>query len=158
MPQEKRGKTSPLVVIDTNVWVSAFISPSGHSARILDLWLDQRFDVITALPLLEEISRVLQKPRLQSRYGYHSSEIKRYLTLIMEGSQIVVPQATLNLCRDPKDNHLLEAALESRADFLVSRDDDLKGDEELIAQMKRHGVKVMTISGFLKMFTENDPF
>jgi predicted nucleic acid-binding protein len=67
-----------------------------------------------------------------------------------------VPSATLHLCRDPKDNHLLEAALEGRADFLVSRDDDLKGDDELIAQMKRHGVKIMTISGFLKMLAEND--
>lgn len=154
MPPEKLGKRSPLVVIDANVWVSAFISPSGYSAQLLDLWLDQQFEVVVSLPLLEEIARVLQKPRLQSRYGYLSPEIKRYLTLIKDGAIIVYSSATLDLCRDPKDNYLLEAAIEGRADFIVTRDDDLKGDHKLITHMKHLGVQVITVSSFLRIFKD----
>lgn len=61
------------------------------------------------------------------------------------------PPKTLHLCRDPKDNHILEAAIEGKADFIISRDDDLKGDPGLVTHMKRLGVQVMTVSGFLKM-------
>lgn len=150
MPPEKRGKKASLVVLDANVWVSAFISPTGYSAPLIDLWLNQQFGVIVTLPLLQEIARVLQKPRLQTRYRYLSSEIRQYLHLISEGALIVVPSTSLNLCRDPKDNHLLEAAIEGRADFIVTRDDDLKGDRELVTHMQSFGVEVTTVSGFLK--------
>lgn len=151
MPPEKKGKRSPLIVIDANIWVSAFISPTGYSVNLLNLWLDQQFEVVATLPLLEEIARVLQKPRLQSRYEYLSSEIKRYLTFIKEGAIIVTPSTAINLCRDPKDNYLLDAAIEGRADFIITRDDDLKGDHELITQMKQLGVQVMTLSNFFRI-------
>ena len=37
----------------------------------------------------------------------------------------VYPNQKVNICRDKKDNFLLEAALEGKADYLVTGDEDL---------------------------------
>ena len=44
---------------------------------------------------------------------------------------------------------LLETALRGNARCLVTRDDDLKRDSELIAQMESRGVQVVSVQQFL---------
>lgn len=153
MPQKKNAEADiPFVFIDANIWVSAFINPSGYPAKVIDLWIQEKIDVVTSMPLLKEITEVLQKPRLQKKYGYATSEIEKYLTLITVGTIIVEILGAINLCRDPKDNHLLETAIKGKAEYLITRDDDLKGDSELISQMRKQNVKVITVSNFLKKY------
>jgi putative PIN family toxin of toxin-antitoxin system len=40
-------------------------------------------------------------------------------------ARVVFPQKTLSLCRDPKDNMVLECCHEARADILITGDRDL---------------------------------
>jgi hypothetical protein len=40
-------------------------------------------------------------------------------------ARVVFPQKTLSLCRDPKDNMVLECCHEAKADILVTGDRDL---------------------------------
>ncbi len=146
--QQKRSAET--VLIDTNVWVSAFINPSGYPAKLLDLWLQGKIEVVISFNLLEEIAEVLQRQRLQGKYGYKISEIEKYLTLIATGANIVETSGSIDLCRDHRDNHILEAAIKGRAKYLITRDDDIKGDSELVYQMEKLNVKVITVSNFLK--------
>lgn len=37
----------------------------------------------------------------------------------------IIPQVRVDVCRDPKDNYLLELAEEAKADYLITRDRDL---------------------------------
>ncbi|HEV7798004.1 MAG TPA: putative toxin-antitoxin system toxin component, PIN family, partial [Pyrinomonadaceae bacterium] len=55
----------------------------------------------------------------------------------------------LKLCRDERDNMFLETAITADAGYLISRDDDLKGDSDLTKQMRSRGVEVITVSHFL---------
>lgn len=43
----------------------------------------------------------------------------------------------------------MTTAITAGAGYLVSRDDDLKGDSELTVQMRSQSVEVMTVSHFL---------
>ncbi len=54
-------------VIDTNVWVSALLNPSGHPAQLLDAFRKNSFTLVISRPLLEELARVLTRPRLVIR-------------------------------------------------------------------------------------------
>ncbi len=56
---------------------------------------------------------------------------------------------TLRLCRDPTDNMVVETAVNGQADALVSRDDDLKGAADLIANLEQRGIAVLTVRRFL---------
>lgn len=46
------------VVLDTNIFVSG-IHWTGSSERILRAWMDGKYELISSLPIIEEILRVL---------------------------------------------------------------------------------------------------
>ena len=52
------------VVIDTNVWISALINPSGEPARIMQVIRDRRIHFIVSPPLLTEMYEVVQRRRI----------------------------------------------------------------------------------------------
>jgi len=64
------------------------------------------------------------------------------------GSQVPVSD-TLQLCRDPDDDVLLETAIVGGATHIVSRDEDITRDLELLAQLEKRGIKAMTVNRFL---------
>ncbi|MCK4832902.1 MAG: putative toxin-antitoxin system toxin component, PIN family [Anaerolineales bacterium] len=139
----------PVVLLDTNVWVSAFINPHGHPARLRDAWVAGRFEVVVSIPLLEEIADVLTRPRIQNKYGLTTEEIEEFLHLLQQRGRHVTPTGELQLCRDPDDDLILETAALGGARYAVSRDDDLKGDSDLVANMIPMGVEVLSVQHFL---------
>jgi putative PIN family toxin of toxin-antitoxin system len=138
-----------LVVIDTNVWVSAFLNRKGFPARIKDAWVKGEFEVVLSIPLLEEISEVLHRPRIRNKYALLEDEITQFIELLLRRAILVAIRGQLKVCRDERDNMFLETAITGGARYLISRDDDLKGDSDLISHMSAHGVEVITVSHFL---------
>jgi len=47
------------VVIDTNVWVSALLNPTGYPARLRKAFEQRIFEVVASEPTLQEIADVL---------------------------------------------------------------------------------------------------
>jgi len=62
---------------------------------------------------------------------------------------------SIQVCRDPKDNFIIETAMRGRADMLVSRDDDLKGDEQLVRFLATHGITALSVQRFLDALDAN---
>jgi len=141
------------ILIDTNVWVSAFLNPSGYPAKIITAWLADKMQIVISIPLLKEILDVLQRPRIQKKYKYSAEEIKTYLDLIFQRAEKIEPAGNINLCRDTRDNIVLETALSGQAKYLVTRDDDIKRDPDLIQAMSKSGIEVITVSRFLEVIT-----
>lgn len=139
----------PVVLVDTNVWVSAFINPSGFPAQVHRAWLDAKFLVVVSLPLLDELSDVLTRPRITRKYPIHAVDVEEFLQLLIRRSQIVVPTGSLRECRDPDDDLILETAILGHAQYAVSRDDDIKRDLDLIKHLKAHRVTVLSVQQFL---------
>lgn len=55
-----------------------------------------------------------------------SEKILLDVSLFLDSKGItVIPKVKVTICRDPKDNYLLELAEEAQADYLVTRDKDL---------------------------------
>ncbi len=140
-------------VIDTNVWVSALLNPSGHPAQLLDAFRENRFTLVISRPLLEELARVMTRPRLIKRYHIRFEQVQELTYLLAERSILVELTGWVKLCRDLHDNMVLETAIRGQAQFLVSRDDDLKRDPELIEQMQRHGVQIVSVQQFLDILS-----
>jgi putative PIN family toxin of toxin-antitoxin system len=138
-----------VVVVDTNIWVSAFLTPRGYAARLKALWQAGRFDVIVSTPLLIELAEVLSRPRLQNKYACTSVDYPAYVRLIAELSDVVSVTGTLSLARDPDDDLVLETAIVGRATHLVSRDEDMTRDTDLYQQLEQQGLKAVTLTQFL---------
>ncbi|MFQ5668747.1 MAG: putative toxin-antitoxin system toxin component, PIN family [Candidatus Binatia bacterium] len=90
----------PVVLLDTNVWVSAFLNKQGVPARLVRAWLDGRLDVVIALPVLEEIGEVLRRPRITKKYKIRDEDIVQYLRLLAAGAAVVSVTGAIKLCRE----------------------------------------------------------
>lgn len=138
-----------VALLDSNVWISAFLKPTGPPGQVVAGWLRGEFDVITSLPQLTEIAQVLDRPRLTRQFAYPRHEVERFIRLIAARANIVTISGDLRACRDPDDDEILEAAISGKARFLVTRDDDLKRDLNLIKVARSHRVKVVSVRQFL---------
>lgn len=66
------------VLVDTNVWISAFLAPDGHCGRLVHRLIGAAAaDVVTSAPLVEELANVLERPRLIRRYGFTTEDPDR---------------------------------------------------------------------------------
>ena len=141
----------PLVaLLDSNVWVSAFLKPSGPPGQVVDAWRRDQFTVVTSLSQLAEIADVLVRPRLLRRYKYPRLDAEIYVRLIAARANVAQTSGTLKICRDPDDDAILEAAIHGKSQYLVTRDDDLKRDLDLIKMARRNRVRVVTVRHFLR--------
>ena len=141
----------PLVaLLDTNVWVSAFLKPTGPPGQVITRWRRNDLIVVTSLSQLAEIAEVLSRPRLIRRFEYSAREIETFVRLIAGRANVVQASGELKICRDPDDDEILEAAIRGKAPYLVTRDDDLKRDLDLIKVARRYGVRVVSVRQFLR--------
>jgi putative PIN family toxin of toxin-antitoxin system len=88
--------------------------------------------------------------RLARRFQYPLEDAETFVRLIAARATIVQTSGELKICRDPDDDAILEAAILGKSQYLVTRDDDLKRDLELIKVVRRHGVRVVSVRQFLR--------
>lgn len=78
-----------VVVIDTNVWVSAFLNPEGFPARLIQAGKAGTFSIASSLPLLDELQEVLLRPRIMKIRHSTELEVETYMAGIAAVVQLV---------------------------------------------------------------------
>ncbi len=140
------------IVIDTNIWIRALLG-GRVTLPVLRAWQTGRFQVIVSQPLLDELDKVWQRPRLKDRIdAEHAIILLEQLNWrgIMVEPAIIPPR-----CRDPKDHPVLATAIDGRADAIVTGDADLRDDDELRAEMESYGVKLWGIDSLLSNISKD---
>jgi putative PIN family toxin of toxin-antitoxin system len=119
----------PRVVVDPGVFVSALIAPKGTPAQLLDLLLEQRFELIVSPRLLGELTGVLLRDRFRR---YVTAAEVRELLADLAAVAIVLrdPPDPAAVTRDPDDDYLIALAVAAQADALISGDHDLTDLED----------------------------
>jgi putative PIN family toxin of toxin-antitoxin system len=107
------------IILDTNVIVSALIQ-QGYPYKVLNQVLTSG-DVTLCVSekLLQEYHEVLFRPKF-ARFADFFVNAHVLLLRIETISRKFAPQVALDVLPDKDDNMLLELALESKADFLVT--------------------------------------
>jgi putative PIN family toxin of toxin-antitoxin system len=101
--------------------------------------------------MLTELEAVLKRNRVRRRIPMTDEEIETYLAVILERSELIEIQETVRLCRDPKDDVVIETAIEGGARYIVSRDEDLTRDLDLVEALTGLGIEVTTVARFLAL-------
>jgi putative PIN family toxin of toxin-antitoxin system len=135
-------------VIDTNILVRALIKPTGTVGPVLLRLRRGDYTLLYTQPVLVELVDVLNRPRLRRKYELSDDDIKTVLALIMLRGEPVTPEQPITVCRDPKDNKFLEAAVAGRADIIVS------GDEDLLTLHPFAGIPILRPVAFLQMLDD----
>jgi putative PIN family toxin of toxin-antitoxin system len=104
------------VVLDTNIIVSACLTPSGAPATILELALLGEFSLCLSQAVLNEYREVLGR----RKFSRQTERIETVLAGIEKISEMFTAESRLTVSPDKEDNLLLECALAGNADVLVT--------------------------------------
>ena len=141
----RRHGMTVVVVIDTNVWVSAFLNPEGFPARLIQAGKTGSFSIVSSLPLLDELQEVLLRPRIMKIRSSTEIDVETFMASSAAVVQLVPVSGELNLCRDPDDDVILETAIQGNAIYVVSRDEDLTRDLDLNDRLREQGIETITV-------------
>ncbi len=127
-------------ILDPNVLISAVLSRSGTSAKVLRAWLEGRFELIVSPLLVAELERALAYPKLAERIA--AEEARELVEWLRREADLVEdpegpPESS---SEDPGDDYLVALAESERA-VLVS------GDKHLLKLTDE--IPVLTPSKFL---------
>ncbi len=135
------------VVLDTNVWVSGLITPTGTPAALLHKLRDHV--LIASEEMLEEVQRVLQYDRIAKRFNLAPEKVSEYLANIRGKVELVatdLPDLPI-VEADPSDDKFLIGAVKGKADCIVS------GDRHLLRLVEHQGIPIVppaTLLAFLE--------
>ena len=109
-------------VVDTNVYISAFLHPERPIFQIGQQAAEHRYRLLISPAIVNEVGRVLRET-----FGFEERASLHRLKARVKAAEIVNPETTLEVIReDPPDNRILECAVEGRATLIVSGDRHLR--------------------------------
>lgn len=110
-------------VVDTSVFIALLRGHGDICVRLLDLWEDQRFILVTSPQLIGELRAFLARPKMHGHVD--ADEAQALLTALKLDAVVVSGELTLpGVTRDPKDDKVLACALEGEAVRIVTLDPD----------------------------------
>ena len=112
---------SPAFLPDTDVVVAALRSPRGASAALLVQALERRFTPVLSVALVLQYEEVCLRPDHRTDSGLREGEVRTVIdALCAAGREVVTRFQWRPQLRDPGDEMVLEAAVNGRADALVT--------------------------------------
>ena len=134
------GASKLRVIADTNARISRFILPNSLAGqRLKRLAADKWITLVFSQALKEKSRAVLQRPKFRKCLTAENLAVSRAHLNAFPTTPVT---SVVELCRDPIDNFLLNLALDSQADYLLS------GDEDLLVLGSVGSTSIMTLAEF----------
>ena len=128
-------------VLDTNVFLSG-IHWAGASSKVLNAWFLNKFILISSMEINKELFTQFRDFKIRME----TEEIHYWESLVPEKSELVAPNRKIDIVKDdPDDNKFIEAALEGKADYIVTQDRHLLK----IKEFKK--IKIIAPEEFIKL-------
>jgi putative PIN family toxin of toxin-antitoxin system len=133
------------VVLDTNVLVSALLTPMGAPSAALKIIIGYG-EICYDLRLLTEYRKVLNR----KEFGFDKEKVKDILDFIKDNGLQIVEVIALSETKfnDPDDKPFLEVALAARADFLIT------GNKKHFPPSLAGKTEIVSPRDFLKKFQD----
>lgn len=137
----------PTVVIDTGVFAAGvFWRREAH--RCVNAWLQGHVALAVSEAIYREYDRTLRK--IQAAHGF-PNDVDQWLAMVQSQAQWVQPwPMDTTVCRDPKDDIIIEAALAAGAKTIIARDADLTVLE------RPFGIRILTPRAWLAALSRAD--
>lgn len=131
------------LVIDSNVWIAALISPTGAARQLVDAVLDNDIDILMSEATFTELVSRLDRPKFDryrepEAWNLFLSELVE-LALWLEDAG-----SATGISRDPDDDKFLALAAIGQADAIIS------GDRDLLELVTYEGIPILTPAQFMQ--------
>jgi putative PIN family toxin of toxin-antitoxin system len=127
------------VVFDTNIIVSALMFPKSLPRKIIDQ-VDSLGTILVSYDTMLELNEFLTRKKFER---YFSQEQRlNFIAKFFEKAEMVEILELVEICRDPKDDKFLELAVNGRANYLIT------GDQDLLVLNPFQETLIITVSQF----------
>lgn len=138
------------LVIDSNVWIAALISPAGTARQLVDAVLDNDIDVLMSEATFAELVSRLDRTKFD-RYREPQSW-NSFLTALVELAEWHEDTGTAaGTSRDVDDDKFLALAVTGQADAIIS------GDRDLLELVSHEGIPILSPAQFLQHLHDSKP-
>ena len=138
----KKKVEKPKLVLDSNVFISAVVF-GGKPRDILNLAIEGLIEMAISDDILEEIKGVFEGKKFQ----FPTKIVHALMREVEDLAELVEPKERIEAVpADPEDNRVLECAVESGSDVIIS------GDSHLLALGSFGKIKIMNPDEFLRRF------
>lgn len=137
-------------VIDTNGFVSGTIKKDSNPGKILKAWREGRFILVSSKPIVSEVEKVLRYPRIKEKYNLTEEDVRDVITNISTDAIVTPGKLKMSgVSQDPDDDKFITCAIEGRADYIVS------GDNDLLKIKKHKWIRLVTPKEFLAILRKS---
>ena len=135
------------VAIDTNVIVSGLQSNMGYAHKLLEAIPSRKFDICISVPLVLEYEAQLKKHLPPDIFT--EEDINDFIDYICKiGNKTPIYYLWRPFLRDPFDDHVLELAIASKSQYIITFNaKDFKDTE-------RYGIEIVKPGEFLDILEE----
>jgi uncharacterized protein len=134
------------LILDTNILISALLSPQGAPGKLLDAWERKKFTLVACEALVGEFREVAGRPFFRTKLRDSTAELLaaglRDFSLFCR--DLPSGSAAPYFARDPKDSYLLALAEVSHAEFLVT------GDKQLLVLRHHKSTRIVTPAAMIE--------
>jgi len=129
------------IVFDTNVLISATLWDNSVCHKLLIKLIEMDKEIIISFDILNEYKKVLIRD-----FKYNLNEINDIFAGLSEAFKIIEPNIKIDVVKDDiDDNKILECAISSNAEFILTY------DRHLLNIKKYKSIRIVKPEEFLKL-------
>lgn len=137
---------SKRIILDTNLWISFLITK--NYTYLENLIRSQKVVLIFSEELLEEFLEVTRRQKFLKYFSKRDTE--KLLNTFDKFAELVEITSKLKICRDEKDNFLLDLAVDGNVDYLIT------GDKDLLILDRIKKTQILTYQEFLEKIVSKE--
>jgi len=127
------------IVFDTNIYISAFITPGGRGEAAYRKAIDGHIQPFSSVPILDELAR-----KLLAKSRWDTPRVTVAVRHVAAVATVLKPTDRLTILADEPDNRILECAVAAGADAIVT------DDRHPLVLERYKGVEIITLTSFLE--------
>jgi len=131
------------IVIDTNVLISGVFF-GGFPQKVLRAIIDKKVIACASTEIIDEYTEITQE-MIARKQGKLDSGI---LTPLISRMEIIETTSDVEASRDPDDDKFIECAIDAKALYIVS------GDNDLLVLKEYGGVRIVTAKEFCEKYLQ----
>ena len=129
------------VTVDTNFLISSTQWDYSVAHKLLKKLILSDAEIFTTYDILDETAEVLERD-----FEYSKDEAKNIIEKILLFAKLIKPKQKVDVIKDdPDDNKVIECAIESSSDYIITY------DKHLLKLKEYKGIKIITPEKFNKI-------
>ena len=119
--------------LDTNFLVSATQWDHSVAHKLLEKFIRENHELFTTKEILEEFEEILKRD-----FKYSNEESRNIIERVLQFLTLVTPTEKVIIVKeDPDDNKIIECAIESNSEYILSY------DKHLLKLKEYQGIKIV---------------